>query len=249
MLRPLRSFLLLIFLIILVPACRAQSAPQHVRDYIYGPSGKLITTAEPDVYPPTDPMYMSASPGSCAIDGVDVQWDNSSTDIGSGVAGFQLYKNGSYMGTYTGDEYWDYSVSGGSSYTYAVNAVDHAGNQSDQISTEADVPLCTVRRFPFGLQSDGKRLSFAGLRLIGTQHSPSGSAWMASRYKLPTRLGRWTLPLPAPSIGFQVSSFDLAHFALPNRRPDISLIQRADFRGLYNPPGSPLSGSLAGGGR
>jgi hypothetical protein len=247
--RPLRSFLLLISLFVLIPACRAQSAPQHVRDYVYGPSGKLITTAEPDVYPPTDPMYISASPGSCASDGVDVEWDTSSTDIGSGVAGFMLYRNGSYKGTYTGGEYWDYSVSGGNSYTYAVNAVDHAGNQSDQVSAEADIPLCTVRRFPFGLQSDGKRLVFAGLKLIGTQHTQPNSALIAMHYKLPTRLARWTSPLPTPPNKYQVSSFDLAHFAIPSRRAEVSMIQPRALRRIFIPSGGVIATSSEGGGR
>ena len=52
MLRGSISLVLLVVAVVLLPVCSAQSAPQHVRDYIYDPSGRLILTAEPSPYPP-----------------------------------------------------------------------------------------------------------------------------------------------------------------------------------------------------
>jgi hypothetical protein len=254
MMRGFRPFLLLISFFVLIPVSRAQSGPAWARDYVYGPNGRLIFTAEPDVYPPTDPMYISASPGSCASDGVDVEWDTSSTDIGSGVAGFMLYKNGSYKGTYTGGEYWDYSVSGGSSYTYAVAAVDHAGNQSDQVSAEADVPLCTVLKFPLSLFSKGKKAVFSGLRLLGVQKATPASTWVLNyRFKQPSGSGQGqsspTPPGPPPSDKLQPISFDLSRFAPARRKPDISLFRLGDLGGMQTPTFIASNGSFVGGGR
>src|ERR1019366_2764576 len=48
-----RTLLLLVVAVVFLPVCSAQSAPQHIRDYVYGPGGRLITTAEPDTYPPS----------------------------------------------------------------------------------------------------------------------------------------------------------------------------------------------------
>jgi hypothetical protein len=255
MMRGSRSFLFVVSLSVLIPACYAQSGPAWARDYVYGPNGRLIFTAEPDVYPPTDPMYINAYTGSCASDGVDIQWDNTVTDIGSGVAGYQLYKNGSYMGTFTGDEHWDYSVTGGSSYTYAVNAVDHAGNQSDQVSAEADIPLCTVLKFPLNFFSKGKKALFAGLRLFGGQKATPASTWVVNyRFKQPSGSGQGQSSSPAPSDQapsnkFQPISFDLSRFAPARRKPDISLLRLGDVGGIQAPTFIASNSSLVGGGR
>jgi hypothetical protein len=140
-----RPLLLVVAVSVLVPLCWSQSAPQHVRDYIYGPGGRLITTAEPDPYAPTTPDSISASPGLCAIDGITVSW-GFSTDIGSGLAHYNLYRDDvGLIGTFTGHSYTDYSISGGNSYNYEVTAVDNAGNESDSNSAGASMPLCTCK--------------------------------------------------------------------------------------------------------
>jgi hypothetical protein len=140
-----RPLLVVIAVSVLIPLCWAQSAPQHVRDYIYGPGGRLITTAEPDPYPPTEPDSMGASPGECAIDGIYVSWGYS-TDIGSGFSHFNLYRDDvGLIGTFTGYSYTDYSISGGNSYTYEITGVDNAGNESDANTASASMPLCICK--------------------------------------------------------------------------------------------------------
>ena len=147
MLRGSRSLLPLVLAILTVPVCYAQSAPQHVRDYIYGPGGRLITTAEPDPYPPTIPSTIWASPGACASDGITVGW-GTSTDIGSGFGHFNLYRADiGLIGSYTSYQMTDTNIYPNITYTYSVTAVDNAGNESDSTSTSASVPTCFCKSF------------------------------------------------------------------------------------------------------
>ncbi len=119
------SFLLSFLLAALVG--QAQQ-PQFVRDHIYGPRGYLILTAEPDTYPPTAPTNLGGGFDSfnCVV---NLSW-NASTDIGSGVSGYTVYRNGTFRGTSTTTSFTDSVTFAGGTYTYTVKASDTAGNIS-----------------------------------------------------------------------------------------------------------------------
>jgi hypothetical protein len=141
--RPVQGSLLLMAVLVFLPVCRAQTAPQHVRDYIYGPNGRLILTTESDVYPPTIPNgIVTTVTGSCPSFQVVVSW-GSSTDIGTGVASYNVYRDGNNKGTSTTLSYTDSTVRQGGAYLYTVSAVDRVGNEGNQTSSsEADIPTC-----------------------------------------------------------------------------------------------------------
>jgi hypothetical protein len=170
MLRYFRSaFLLLVVAILSLPVCSAQSRPQHVRDYIYDPSGRLILTAEPSAYPPGMLPSFSASPGQCASDGISLDW-GTATDVGPGIGSYNLYRDGSSIGGFsvTTHEYVDYDITGGSSYTYSVSAVDRAGVESDQTYAGADMPLCINNNVAPGMTFWGRPTRmFAHVNLLG----------------------------------------------------------------------------------
>lgn len=132
----IQSALLLASVLLFASTAFAQTRPQPVRDYVYGPGGKLIVTLEPDTYPPDVPSEIDAYNAGCAIDGVDVNW-NPATDIGSGVAYYVM--NGR---TFTGTYYHDSNVTAQQTYWYTVYAVDNAGNAGDSVSTSVYIPLC-----------------------------------------------------------------------------------------------------------
>jgi hypothetical protein len=72
---------------------------------------------------PTVPTLLSATAASLAE--VDLAW-TVSTDSNSGVAGYQIFRNGSAIGWVPSPSliYADTTVSAATTYTYAVNAVD-----------------------------------------------------------------------------------------------------------------------------
>jgi len=142
-LRGSRPLLLMVVALLSLPACLAQSKPQHARDYIYSQDGRLILTAEPSAYPPDSPPSFSASAGECASDGVSMDW-SAPTDVGPGLASYTVYQNGSSIGTFNVSVTWatDYNVTGGTQYTYSVVATDRAGVSSDPSYASVYVPLC-----------------------------------------------------------------------------------------------------------
>ena len=96
-----------------------------------------------DTQPPTAPTLSSAVPKS--PNEVDLGWTASSDNLG--VTGYQVWKNGSLLTTLSSSSlsYADMSVSPNTSYTYAMRAVDAAGNSSaSSNSMTATTPPLTV---------------------------------------------------------------------------------------------------------
>ncbi len=108
---------------------QAQSGPAFVRDHVYGPGGRVVMTAEPDTYAPSTPPNVTAwfTPSICEI---DITW-NASTDIGSGVSGYNVYRDSTYLGNTNGTDWQDTSMTPPGTYRYHVYAYDVAGNLSN----------------------------------------------------------------------------------------------------------------------
>lgn len=98
-------------------------------------TANATTPAPPvDVTAPTVPANLVATPTSATR--VDLNW-TASTDSGSGVAGYRVYRNGSAtaLATVTATTYADTAVSANTAYTYVVRAIDVAGNLSNASNT------------------------------------------------------------------------------------------------------------------
>ncbi|MGA7784662.1 MAG: hypothetical protein WB997_08460 [Candidatus Acidiferrales bacterium] len=158
-------------------------------------------TAEPDVYAPTIPFYISAFANGCAVDGVSLSWDASSTDIGSGVASYYVYRNGGFVGAFSPSvsSYTDYDVFSNEHITYKVDAVDNAGNASGQIGTTVHIPICE------------DEMVLAGLR----RKNPSPF--------VSTRLGDLLAVHFALHLGFAASPWNLKllHISLASDSPNV----------------------------
>ena len=104
-------------------------------------SRTTITVSTFVTQPPTAPSIISAIAKSATE--VDLAWTAS-----TGVAGYQIIRNGSVIGTVSGGTiaYADTSASGNTVYTYFVKAFDAAGNYSApsngaQVTTPAAPPV------------------------------------------------------------------------------------------------------------
>ncbi len=90
-----------------------------------------VTAASNDTTPPSVPGGL-ASPSKTATT-VNLAWtaatDNSG---GSGVAGYDVYRNGSLVGSPAATQYTDGGLTASTAYTYTVRARDNAGNASAQ---------------------------------------------------------------------------------------------------------------------
>lgn len=96
------------------------------------------TTLAQDLIPPTAPASLSATPVSASE--IDLSWPASHDNVG--VAGYNVYQDGSQITTVTSTFYADTGLTTSTSYDYAVSAYDAAGNVSPDATTFA-VTLAT----------------------------------------------------------------------------------------------------------
>jgi hypothetical protein len=66
---------------------------------------------------------------------IALDWSNSTDNVG--VTGYRVYRNGVLVATVTTSYYLDSGLTAASSYTYAVAAIDAAGNASSNSATQS----------------------------------------------------------------------------------------------------------------
>jgi fibronectin type 3 domain-containing protein len=104
-----------------------------------------VTTPAPvDNTPPDKPTGLRA--GAVSAGEVDLTWDAASSD----VASFTLYRDGAVLATVpaTASSYADKTVTGSTTYTYRLDAVDAAGNHSTATSPVAATTPAAVDSTP-----------------------------------------------------------------------------------------------------
>ncbi|HVV67334.1 MAG TPA: Ig-like domain-containing protein [Candidatus Saccharimonadales bacterium] len=114
-------------------------------------------TGTPDTTPPSTPSGISATAASSTQ--VNLSW-NASTDAGgSGLAGYNVYRNGTKINSslVTTTTYGDDTASANTTYSYKIEAVDGAGNKSSQsTAASATTPApqdTTAPTVPGGLKA------------------------------------------------------------------------------------------------
>jgi|GEM_PF-2043577 len=87
-----------------------------------------------DDTPPSDPINVNWL--ALSNTQVDLAW-SPSTDSGSGLSGYRVYRDGTLIGNAATTRYSDVLLPGGSEYTYEITAIDNAGNESARSSVVA----------------------------------------------------------------------------------------------------------------
>jgi chitodextrinase len=90
-------------------------------------SPEATTTVSADTSPPSAPAGLQAT--AVGATSVSLSWSAATDDVG--VAGYRVIRNGSQVGTPSGTSFTDTGLQPSAGYTYAVVAVDAAGNASD----------------------------------------------------------------------------------------------------------------------
>ena len=152
------------------------------------------TSTAPCATPPSDGLAPSVPgglvAGSVSGSSVSLSWDASTDNVG--VAGYGVYSGGSLLGSTASRSY---SVSGlacGTSYAFAVDAYDAAGNRSGKATRSVETSACTPPPPP---PSGG-----AGLYL-----SPSGSDSSSCSQAAPCRSFDRAYDLAQPGQTVQVA--------------------------------------------
>lgn len=84
------------------------------------------TTSTTDTQAPSTPSGLAASALSSSE--IALSWNASTDDVG--VAGYKIYRDGSYLTTVSGTSYTNGGLASATSYSYRVSAYDAAGNES-----------------------------------------------------------------------------------------------------------------------
>ena len=140
---------------------------------------------------PSVPVSVSAEQVSAS--GVNLLWATSTGPIG--IAGYQVYRNGTQIASATGPSYADTGLSSGVTYAYRIAAYDSAGN----ISTQSTAVSVTLEPTP---GPSAPYLSSA--TLLGT--STVDVAWNPPGYVLP--MANYTVYRD----GTQVASVTSTHY-------------------------------------
>jgi uncharacterized repeat protein (TIGR03806 family) len=130
-----------------------------------------------DTTPPTIPAAVVATSQSASS--IRVTWQ-ASTDVGSGVAGYRVYRNNgtSAIATVTSTSYVDTGLAASTSYSYTVSAFDGGANDSGRsavatASTTADTTAPTV---PANLNATVQSVSAIQLSWQASTDTESGVA-------------------------------------------------------------------------
>jgi chitodextrinase len=121
----------------------------------------------PDTQPPTPPTALLST--SSTQSSVSITWTPSTDNVG--VTGYELFRNGTSVGTTTGTSYTVAGLLCGASYTLGVEAFDAAGNSSPRSSLTAATNTCSDTTPPS---------TPTGLAFIGATQTSISVSWNAS---------------------------------------------------------------------
>jgi chitodextrinase len=118
--------------------------------------------------PPTVPTGLSST-GQTSTS-ISLSW-TASTDSSSPVAGYDIYRNGTKVGTSTSTSFTDTGLSPSTSYSYTVDAYDPAGNVS---AASAALAVSTTATGVSGYQAESPANTLAGGAIVQACSACSG---------------------------------------------------------------------------
>lgn len=98
-------------------------------------SSPAVNATPVDTTAPSTPTGLQATPGDTTV---ALTWTASTDNVG--VTGYDVYRNGTKVGTTSGTSYTDTGLTDGTQYTYTVDAYDNAGNTSARSSSVNATP-------------------------------------------------------------------------------------------------------------
>ena len=104
-----------------------------------GPASDPSTATTPDGTPPTAPGSLTATAASATQ--VNLTWTAATDNVG--VTGYVLSRGGVQINTSNGFTFTDSGLTSGTSYTYAIAAVDAAGNVGPTKTVTITMPAAT----------------------------------------------------------------------------------------------------------
>ena len=134
-------------------------------------SSTTPTPAVSTTSPPSVPTGLAGTVASATQ--INLTW-TASTNSGGVVAGYNVFRNGTKVGTNTGASYQDAGLSAGSKYTYTVSAYNAAGNTSAQ-SSSISVSTPAPPKVAISSPSNGAVIKgYGNINIAATASDPNG---------------------------------------------------------------------------
>jgi chitodextrinase len=144
------------------------------------------TLSGPDIVAPSIPSVLTAT--AISSNQVNLSWVPATDSGGSGVAGYQVYRDGTQVATVTTASYSPTGLSPNTQYCFTISAYDYAGNISAQSSQACATTLDTVPVAPSGLVA--LAVSSSQINLTWQDNSSNESGFMVQRAS--SSSGPWT---------------------------------------------------------
>jgi chitodextrinase len=142
------------------------------------PAGPVVIGGPPDTTPPSTPTGLAAT--SVQANQVSLSW-TASTDNGT-VTSYRVFRGGTLVGTSTTTTFVDATVAPGTTYSYAVSAVDQSNNESGRsaaLSVTTPALPTSITLNPVAdtyVRADLATTSFGTDAAIGVDGSPAKRA-------------------------------------------------------------------------
>ena len=127
-----------------------------------------------DASPPSAPSNLQATISGASV---DLSWTASTDDLS--VIGYDVYRDGSMVGTVASSDFIDSAVAPGSTYSYAVRARDGAGNPSSLCSAVSVTVPASTPAFADGFES-GSMGAWTNVVRISAKNAGMGNAQTGS---------------------------------------------------------------------
>jgi hypothetical protein len=111
----------------------SETAYAFAKDEVGNVSPGISSTVTIDIIAPITPGTPTATVISTSE--IDLAWATSTDSGGSGLAGYNIYRDSSFIASTTNLIYQDTGLSASTQYTYAIAAFDAAGNLSPESSS------------------------------------------------------------------------------------------------------------------
>jgi len=146
-----------------------------------------------DITAPSIPVGLTATAAS--TNQINLSWSASLDNSGgSGLSGYYIYRNNTYVGFSATTSYLSGGLSSGVQYCFTITAIDNAGNQSgfsaQACATTQTAPTCT-----YSLTSSGASVVAAGGTSSVTVNAGAGCTWT------PSSNAGWLTCTPATGTG------------------------------------------------
>lgn len=133
----------------------------------WAPDIDRISFNTPDTSPPTAPTNLTSS--NTTTNSTTISWSASADNVG--VTGYDIFRNGSLVGSSAATSFTDTGLSASTTYSYTVKAKDAAGNVSEASQAINVTTLSPDTQAP---------TTPSNLAVTGVTHSTVSLSWTAS---------------------------------------------------------------------